>query len=112
MSDWLFWLITTAIVTTLGIIAFFIKKLVTDAEKRDAETRLQFTQTLSNFENKFSSAIADTKIDIRKVEDKLNNLIESLPMTFTLRDDFIRSMSGVEAKLNKILDRLPPVRGE
>lgn len=112
MSDWLFWLITTAVVTALGIIAFFIKKLVTDAEKRDAETRQQFTQTLSNMENKFTAAIADTKLDIRKVEDKLNNLMENLPLTFTLRDDFIRSMSNVEAKLNKILDRLPPVKGE
>jgi hypothetical protein len=112
MSDWLFWVITTAVVTTLGIIAFFIKKTIVDAEKRDAETRLQFTQTLSSLESKFSAAISDTKLDIRKVEDKLNSLIETLPMTFTLRDDFIRSMSGVEAKLNKILDRLPPVRGE
>lgn len=112
MSDWVYWVITTAVVTALGIIAFFIKKMITDSEKRDTETRTQFTQTLSNMENKFSAAVNDAKCDIRKVEDKLNNLIESLPMTFTLRDDFIRSMSGVEAKLNKILDRLPPVRGE
>ena len=35
-----------------------------------------------------------------------------LPFIYTLREDFIRAMSGVENKLNKILDRLPAAKGE
>lgn len=111
MDDWLFWVITTGVMIALGAIAYFIKKMITDSEKRDADTREQFTRAMSGLEDKFAKAMQETRCDVRRVEDKLNSLIEHLPLNFTLRDDFIRSMSTVETKLNKILDRLP-ARGE
>lgn len=89
MADWVFWLATTGITTLIGIIAYYFKKT-------SQET---------------SEALEKLNVKVETLEEKLHETVARLPFEYTLREDFIRSMSGVEAKLNKILDRLPP-KGE
>lgn len=86
MGEWIFWVATTAISLMVGIIAYYFKK--TNSETTDAMRNLS------------------QRVD--KLEDKLSETIANMPFNYTLREDFIRSMSGVEMKLNMIIDRLPP----
>lgn len=94
------WLSTVILGFMTGALAFFMKKQLGDIEK--------------NIEKNHRDSLASYKTlndRVDKLEQKLADTIANLPHTYTLRDDFIRAMSGVEAKLNKILDRLPP-KGE
>lgn len=86
MDQWIFWLVTTAVSVVLGIIAYYFKR-----------TSDQTVESIKGLERR-----------ICDLEEKWANL----PFVYTLREDFIRAMSGVENKLNKILDRLPPAKGE
>ena len=86
MDQWVFWIVTTVIGLVLSVIAYYFKRT------------------------------SDHTVDsIKGLEKRICDLEEKwadLPFKYTMRDDFIRAMSGVENKLNKILDRLPPVKGE
>lgn len=86
MGEWAFWLATTAITLMMGIIGYYFKKT----------------------SNETSDAIRSLNLRVEKLEDKLASTVAQMPFNYTLREDFIRSMSGVEAKLNMIIDRLPP----
>ena len=86
MDQWIFWLVTTAVSLVLAIIAYYFKR-----------TSDQTVESIKGLEGR----ICD-----------LEKKWAELPFIYTLREDFIRAMSGVENKLNKILDRLPAAKGE
>lgn len=90
MDQWVFWGVTFAFTTMVGVI-------IHNARKANEI---------------ITKAIEELSDRMDKVEEKYTNLVAQMPLNYTLRDDFIRSMSGVEAKLNKILDRLPAGKGE
>ncbi len=86
MDQWIFWLVTTAVMLLVGAIGYFVKR-----------------------------TLDQIVISIKGLEGRICDLEKKwaeLPFIYTLREDFIRAMSGVENKLNKILDRLPATKGE
>ena len=86
MDQWIFWLVTTAVMLLVGTIGYFVKR-----------------------------TLDQIVISIKGLEGRICDLEKKwaeLPFIYTLREDFIRAMSGVENKLNKILDRLPAAKGE
>lgn len=86
MDRWIFWLVTTAVMLLAGAIGYFVKR-----------------------------TLDQIVISIKGLEGRICDLEKKwaeLPFIYTLREDFIRAMSGVENKLNKILDRLPAAKGE
>lgn len=86
MDQWIFWLVTTAVMLLVGAIGYFVKR-----------------------------TLDQIVISIKGLEGRICDLEKKwaeLPFVYTLREDFIRAMSGVENKLNKILDRLPAAKGE
>lgn len=86
MDQWIFWLVTTAVMLLVGAIGYFVKR-----------------------------TLDQIVISIKGLESRICDLEQKwaeLPFIYTLREDFIRAMSGVENKLNKILDRLPAAKGE
>ena len=82
MNDWITWVIQGAIGLMVGALAWFWKQ---DRKTISKQVAAQ-DQRLSHLEKKF----------------------EQLPFVYTTREDFIRSMTTVEQKLDKIIDRLPP----
>lgn len=86
MDQWIFWLVTTAVMLLVGAIGYFVKR-----------------------------TLDQIVISIKGLEGRICDMEKKwaeLPFIYTLREDFIRAMSGVENKLNKILDRLPAAKGE
>lgn len=86
MDQWIFWLVTTAVMLLVGAIGYFVKR-----------------------------TLDQIVISIKGLEGRICDLEKKwaeLPFIYTLREDFIRAMSGVENMLNKILDRLPAAKGE
>lgn len=82
MNDWITWVIQGAIGLLIGLLGWLWKQ---DRKTKDKQLATQ-DQRIGNLEKKF----------------------EQLPFVYTTREDFIRSMTTVEQKLDKIIDRLPP----
>ncbi|KYG90368.1 hypothetical protein A0U40_18430 [[Bacillus] sp. KCTC 13219] len=78
------WIIQTAILTGIGIIAYFLKSFKADLAQNDAELK----QQIDNVESK----LADYKLE---VADK-----------YVQKDDFIRATSQIDRKLDRIYEEL------
>lgn len=59
---------------------------------------------LRDLKGSMQSQMAENKDKIDKVEKELNDLKKDLPFVYVLREDFLRAMSSVERKLDKIYD--------
>lgn len=68
----------------MGALTFFLKR------------------TLSELEN------ADKKNahDIKELAQKINDLKSDLPLVYTLREDFIRSMNSVDVSINNLSQKM------
>lgn len=83
------WLIQTAIMLGIGIIGYFLK----DTNKK-IEERIKQNE----------KSIEQTNEKIEMLEEKFNELKIDMPTKYVVRDDFIRAMSSVDTKLDKIYD--------
>jgi uncharacterized membrane-anchored protein YhcB (DUF1043 family) len=81
-NTWVTWVIQSAIMVGVGTIGFFLKDMNTKTQKRlDANEE----QT-------------------KDLEQRFNDFRADLPTKYVIRDDFIRAMSNVDTKLDKIYD--------
>lgn len=69
---------------TMGVLAFFMKRTLTELENSDKKN----------------------EDDIKSLKQTVNDLKSDLPMVYVLREDFIRSMNGMEQKLGQIINIL------
>lgn len=86
--DW-GWAIQTMIMLVIALIGYFIRTSIKNIEKR----------------------IDDNEKKIEKLEEHFNKHKEELPWRYTQKDDFIRAMSNLDSKLDKIYDTITKVKG-
>lgn len=89
------WVITTAVGLMIAALAYFLKKQISD-----------LVHSIEKNHQENLKAHKDINERVDKLENKLNGTLEELPLRYTLREDYIRTMMGFEAKLDKILDRI------
>ena len=77
----------------LGVITFFVKKWFDKMEKKDDVLQ-------SAIENKLEEKTGN---DIQNIRHEINDIKGDFATTFVLREDFFRSMNGVEDRM-KIID--------
>lgn len=90
-----FWALTTIIGLMISGFTFFLKKQINDIESGIEKTRQDSIRARNDLNDR-----------IEKVEKKLQSTIEEMPYKYTLREDFIRAVTGLDAKLDKILDKI------
>ena len=95
MDNWVYWLTTTIIGLMISGLGYFAKKQMADMERAVEKSRQD-----SERERK------EIKERLNKVEGKLQATIEQMPYQYTLREDFIRAVTGLDAKLDRILDKI------
>lgn len=76
--------IQTVITLGLGLVGWSIKNAISDMK----------------------SAIQKNAADIAMTRKELNDLKSDLPMIYTLREDFIRTMNNVENKIGEVSQKL------
>ena len=87
MSEaWITWIIQGVTGLALGVIAWYMKR---DREEID--------KTVGKQEERI---------------DRLEKEMRGLPFTYTTRDDFIRTTTQIDQKLDKILDRIADMQKE
>lgn len=111
-----------AAVITLGIsvMGFFIKRWFEGMEQRNKETQQKIEQGNKAIQERIEKNDAKvneridrleekTDKDIENIKQEINDIKGDFATTFVLREDFFRSMNGVEDKIKSIdakLDRL------
>lgn len=95
MDQWIYWVVTTVFTLLLGALSWFVKRTLDELRKENETIRKEFAR-------QFDTHAA--RMD--KLEAKLQETIETMPYKYTLREDFIRAVSGLERKIDKILDCL------
>lgn len=93
--SWEAWALPLIFSLLIGALGFFLKRWINDVKE---------SQERIHKENQESIKKTNERVD--KLEEKLQATIEQLPYQYTLREDFIRSVSGLERKLDKILDKM------
>ena len=85
------WLPASIFSVVVGIIAFFLKKTYANFETKMSEMRKDSDEKMSCLREDFQQE---------------SKAIRDMPYKYTLKEDFIRSMSAVDKKLDRILAAL------
>lgn len=83
------WVIQTIIMVGIGVIGYFIKS-----------TNGKLDERMKDNENKLDA-----------LEEKFNNFKEEIPQKYVGKDDFIRAISSIGVKLDKIYDYITLKKG-
>ena len=112
-----------ALVIIIGVVCYLAKKqfdsILTGIENNRneiVEQNVKMTESMKKLEENLDKKITEVKTEsdkkVNQVAKDLNDLKSDLPMVYTLREDFIRSMNNVEskmlsidAKIDKLLQR-------
>ena len=100
--DWLYWIITLAVTTALGIISFFFKRTLTQIDRRQELAEKKLVEELARLETRYSK----TDDRITHLEERFNKMMHDMPHVYTLREDWTRSISYIQQKLDKIYDHI------
>jgi uncharacterized protein HemX len=120
MSVWLQWGVNLLTITFIGLIGFFAKRYMTQNDKRLEEKDAQRAKQLAGMEHKILGELerfrtendkrhSKTEERVERVEERLNKTLQELPTMYTLREDWLRTSSDINRKLDKITDIL--IRG-
>lgn len=89
------WISSAILGLLIGTLSFLSKKQLTDIERS--------VERISE-EGRIARKQINDRVD--RLESKLQSTIEEMPYRYTLREDFIRAVTGLDAKLDKILDKV------
>lgn len=114
----------TVITLGLGVIGFFMKRWISDVEQGNKALQQALENTTDSLNEKIEQGNRDIQEKIQKNDEKVNERINKLEentgkdiqhikqeindikgdfaTTFVLREDFFRSMNGVEDKIGKV----------
>jgi uncharacterized protein HemX len=116
------WVVQTAIILGLGIIGYFLRELKKGLENKidsnekhilGLEERMDlkmdaFQEEIKKnndaLEKRLAERINNTEKRYEELHKDLNDYKGQVNKDFTLKDDFIRAISGIDRKLDKIID--------
>lgn len=93
----------------LGVITFFIKVWFNGLKNGTDEIKKQIKENDDKVNKRIDKLEAETDLDIANIKQELNDIKGDFATTFVLREDFFRSMNGVEDRMRSIdtkIDRL------
>lgn len=107
------WVIQTIIMLLLGAIGFFLKDLKKGIEDKINNTgskldafREEVAKSNIALEGRMEKRIVCTEEKCEELQRDLAAYRDHVNKNFTLKDDFIRAISGIDRKLDKIYDTI------
>lgn len=111
------WVITTAITLGIGVITYFLKRTMTQVDKQGEEIRRMDDKTATKADLKESTE--ELKKDIREIRDnytpkevhvkdfdECRKDIKHIRSEYLTKDDFIREISKMDRKLDRMLEMM------
>lgn len=104
MNEFLTWGIQTAVGISIAVLAYFIKKNIDKIEKSIEANEKKIDLFVEKYDEKLEKTEEKNDKKFDEIQSTINKLKEDLPKEYVIRDDFIRAMSNVDQKLDKIYD--------
>lgn len=93
--SWETWALPTIFTLLIGALGYFLKRHIDGVGGQ-----------ITDLKKSVEANKRDTDARIAGLERQLNDYIREMPYQYVLREDFIRSISNMDTKLSKILDRM------
>lgn len=98
-QDIVYYLFTTVITAILGIIGYFLKRTMSRSDQNEAAIR-ELRDNLLTLSDRYA-----TKEEIREIKESMDKLSESIDYIkehTTRNEDFVRTMTRLETKIDKL----------
>lgn len=86
----------------LGVITFFIKGWFNSIRDKTEEIKEQIKENDEKVNKRIDRLEEETDRDIANIKQEINDIKGDFATTFVLREDFFRSMNGVEDRIRSI----------
>lgn len=96
------WQLFASAITLLGMFAGLVKLLLAQTERR-------LDHRFAVMDDRFNAVAKDSE-RLRQVEIGLERLRGEMPLSYVLREDFVRNQTIIEAKLDAVALRLENVQ--
>lgn len=90
------------IALVLGVLTFFIKGWFNNLNASTEEIKKQIKENDEKINQRVDKLEDETDRDIAGLREELNHIKGDFATTFVLREDFFRSMNGVEDRMRSI----------
>lgn len=90
----------------VSIIVYFTKKMIDSFEKSVAKIGQKLDESIDKTADRIMKLEEKQEKDIKEVQKELSTIKGDFATTFVLREDFFRSMNGVEDKMKSIDSKL------
>lgn len=87
----------------IGALAWFIKKSFDDFKLSIKQVDEKLDKSITALDKKITECDEKHTEKYESLQKSLNSLEKDLPLVYTLREDFLRVMNGVDDKLAKLL---------
>lgn len=97
--------------TVIGVIAFFLKRTLTQIEHRQTTAEAAMKAQVDVLKQEMGQRHDKIEGRVEKLEGRLNTTLQEMPTMYTLREDWLRSSAAIDRKLDKIMDILSGQKG-
>lgn len=97
------------ITLALAVITFFIKMWIDGLKKGTEEIKKQIKENDDKVNKRIDKLEEQTDRDIANIKQELNDIKGDFATTFVLREDFFRSMNGVENSIRSIDNKIDKI---
>lgn len=102
--------VMAAVITLgLGVITFFIKGWFKSLNNSTEEIKKQIKENDEKVNKRIDKLEEETDRDIANIKQELNDIKGDFATTFVLREDFFRSMNGVESSIRSIDNKIDKI---
>lgn len=98
-QEFIYYLFTTAVTVVIGIIGYFLKRTMSRSDQNEAAIR-ELRDDLLTLSDRYA-----TKEEIREIKESMGKLSENIDYIkehTTGNDDFVRTMTRLETKIDKL----------
>lgn len=100
--DYIFRIVESVAACGVGVIAFFLKNQLSGIQKSIEQNSMDIQNQTEKINQRIDEVEKKSKEDVDSVREELNNLKADMPLVYTLREDFIRTLNNVESKMGNI----------
>lgn len=99
-------IMTSVIGLCLGVLTFFIKTWFTDVKKADAEIKKNIESNNERINTRIEKLEEKTDNQIADIKREVTDMKGDFATMYVLREDFFRTMNGVEDRIKSMDSKL------
>lgn len=103
------WALQLATTLCIGAVCFFIKGFIGEMKKANEEHCKNMGEMKTGLENKIESERDRSESNYKDLGRQINELKDSMPFVFVLKEDWIRVSNATDQKINSIDNKVDKI---